>query len=71
VPEELLRRAIAAGINKINFGTELKDAFTRAVKTTLADTDEIDLRKNFAPAIYAVQQMAAAKIKMCRASLAF
>jgi tagatose 1,6-diphosphate aldolase GatY/KbaY len=71
VPEELLRRAIAAGINKINFGTELKDAFTRAVKATLADTDEIDLRKNFAPAIYAVQQMAAAKIKMCRASLAF
>jgi hypothetical protein len=37
------------------------------VKTTLADTDEIDLRKTFAPAIYAVQQLAAAKIKICRA----
>jgi ketose-bisphosphate aldolase len=67
VPEELLRQAVAHGISKINFGTELKDAFTRAVKTTLADTDEIDLRKTFAPAIYAVQQMAAAKIKICQA----
>ena len=69
VPEELLRRAVAHGMSKINFGTELKDAFTRAVKRTLADTDEIDLRKTFAPAIYAVQQMAAAKIKICRAGV--
>jgi len=67
VPEELLRQAVAHGITKINFGTQLKDAFTRAVKTTLADTDEIDLRKTFAPAIDAVQQMAAAKIKICEA----
>jgi tagatose 1,6-diphosphate aldolase GatY/KbaY len=66
VPEELLRRAVGHGISKINFGTELKDAFTRAVKATLAYTDEIDLRKTFAPAIYAVQEMAAAKIKICR-----
>jgi ketose-bisphosphate aldolase len=67
VPDELLRQAIAHGICKINFGTELKDAFTRSVKTTLAETDEIDLRKTFAPAICAVQQMAEAKIKVCRA----
>jgi len=69
VPEELLRRAVAHGIRKINFGTELKDAFTRAVKTTLADTDEIDLRKTFAPAIQAVQQVATAKIMICRAGV--
>ncbi len=69
VPEELLRRAVGHGISKINFGTELKDAFTRAVKTALADTDEIDLRKTFAPAIFAVQQMAEAKIKICRAGV--
>jgi ketose-bisphosphate aldolase len=66
VSEQLLRHAVAHGINKINFGTELKDAFTRALKTTLAETDEIDLRKTFAPAIFAVQQMAASKIKTCR-----
>jgi ketose-bisphosphate aldolase len=67
VPEAILRQAVAHGINKINFGTELKDAFTKAVKTALADTDEIDLRKTFAPAIYAVQEIAAAKIRICRA----
>ena len=67
VPDELLRQAILHGISKINFGTELKNAFTRSVKTTLANTDEIDLRKTFAPAIYAVQQIAAAKIQVCRA----
>jgi ketose-bisphosphate aldolase len=67
VPEDLLRRAIAHGINKINFGTELKDAFTRAVKTALAETDDIDVRKTFAPAILAVQEMAASKIKICQA----
>src|SRR2546425_10080057 len=44
-PEEFLRQAVAHGINKINFGTELKDALAWAVKTRLAGTDEIDLRK--------------------------
>ena len=69
VPEELLRRAVAHGISKINFGTELKNAFTQAVKATLTNTDEIDLRKTFAPAIDAVQQMAIAKIKICQAGI--
>jgi fructose-bisphosphate aldolase class II/tagatose 1,6-diphosphate aldolase GatY/KbaY len=69
VPEELLRQAVAHGINKINFGTELKDAFTRAVKAALAASDEIDLRKTFAPAILAVQEMAASKIKICQAGV--
>jgi ketose-bisphosphate aldolase len=67
LPDELLRQSILHGITKINFGTELKNAFTRSVKTTLANTDEIDLRKTFAPAIYAVQQIAEAKIQICRA----
>jgi tagatose 1,6-diphosphate aldolase GatY/KbaY len=72
VPEDLLRRAVAHGITKINFGTELKAAFTRAVKEALSHTDEIDLRKTFSPAIEAVQQMAAAKISICQAArLAF
>ena len=68
VPDELLHQAVLHGISKINFGTELKHAFTRSVKTMLANTDEIDLRKTFAPAIYAVQQIAAAKIQICQAS---
>ncbi len=65
VPEELLRHAIAAGINKINFGTELKNAFTLAVKKSLSSTDDIDLRRTFTPAIAAVQEISLAKIRIC------
>jgi tagatose 1,6-diphosphate aldolase GatY/KbaY len=65
VPNELLRRAIVNGISKINFGTELKNAFTLAVKHSLAASDDIDLRRTFAPAIDAVQQVSMAKIRVC------
>ncbi|MBA2705226.1 MAG: class II fructose-bisphosphate aldolase [Blastocatellia bacterium] len=65
VPEHLLRRAIQCGISKINFGTELKDAFTRAVKTSFSTSDDIDLRRTFAPAIAAVQEISQAKIRIC------
>lgn len=65
VPGELLRRAVTCGITKINFGTELKNAFTLAVKESLVSTDEIDLRKTFLPAIKAVQQISTAKIRLC------
>lgn len=65
VPDALLRRAVAAGITKINFGTELKNAFTNAVKKSLSASEEIDLRKTFAPAIEAVREVSTAKIKIC------
>jgi len=65
VPDEVLRQAIRCGISKINFGTELKNAFTRAVKKSLAETDEIDLRKTFAPAIAAVREVSLQKIRIC------
>jgi ketose-bisphosphate aldolase len=68
VPDELLRRAISEGIRKINFGTELKDAFTAALKKSLSRTEEIDLRKTFLPAIEAVRQVSAAKIRLCGAA---
>jgi ketose-bisphosphate aldolase len=65
VPDESMRRAIACGIAKINFGTEVKNAFSRAVKQALLESDEIDLRKTFAPAIVAVREVSAAKIRVC------
>ncbi|MBS1812160.1 MAG: class II fructose-bisphosphate aldolase [Acidobacteria bacterium] len=65
VPDELLQQAIADGIRKINFGTELKNAFTRAVKQSLLQSDEIDLRRTFAPAIAAVEAVSAAKMRVC------
>ena len=66
VPDDLLRQAIRCGISKINFGTELKNAFTRAVKKSLSNTDEIDLRKTFAPAIAAVREVSLQKIRLCQ-----
>jgi ketose-bisphosphate aldolase len=65
VPAELMKEAIRCGIRKINFGTELKNAFTLAVKRSLSETDEIDLRKTFAPAVKAVQAVAEEKIRIC------
>ena len=65
VPADLLRQAIACGIRKINFGTELKNAFTRAVKTSLSSSEDIDLRRTFAPAISAVEEISRLKIQIC------
>jgi ketose-bisphosphate aldolase len=65
VSAELLREAIAAGIRKINFGTELKNAFTKAVKASLSSSDDIDLRRTFSPAISAVEEISRSKIQIC------
>lgn len=65
VSAELLRKAIACGIRKINFGTELKNAFTNAVKASLSSSDDIDLRRTFAPAISAVEEISRSKIQIC------
>lgn len=51
VSEEHLKRAIDAGINKINVDTDLRIAFTAAVRQALtADPTNIDPRKYLAPA---------------------
>jgi tagatose 1,6-diphosphate aldolase GatY/KbaY len=65
VSAELLRKAIACGIRKVNFGTELKNAFTNAIKTSLSSSDDIDLRRTFAPAISAVEEISRSKIQIC------
>ncbi len=65
VPAALMRRAIECGITKCNFGTELKNAFTLAVKRSLCESDEIDLRKTFSPAVDAVQRVSMEKIRIC------
>jgi ketose-bisphosphate aldolase len=65
VSAELLRASIECGIRKINFGTELKNAFTRAVRTSLSTSDDIDLRRTFLPAIAAVEEISKAKIRIC------
>jgi len=70
VSAALLQKSIAGGIRKVNFGTELKNAFTRAIKSSLSSSDDIDLRRTFAPAISAVEEISRAKIQIC-ASVAY
>ncbi|MFI1965822.1 ketose-bisphosphate aldolase [Streptomyces pathocidini] len=51
VPDEEIRRAVAAGMAKINVGTALNTAFTRAVRAHLdADPKVVDPRKYVRPA---------------------
>ncbi len=47
IPDGMLQKAISNGITKINLATEIKDTFMRALKLTLRDSNEIDLRKVF------------------------
>ena len=65
VSAELLQESIASGIRKVNFGTELKNAFTSAIKRSLSSSDDIDLRRTFAPAIAAVEEISRSKIRIC------
>jgi fructose-bisphosphate aldolase class II len=49
VPAVELRRAIAAGISKVNIGTALNVALTAAVRSALADAALVDPRKYLVP----------------------
>ncbi|KIZ15167.1 class II fructose-bisphosphate aldolase [Streptomyces natalensis] len=60
VPDDELRRAIAAGMTKINISTHLVSVFTRSIRQTLgADPSLVDSRKYVKPAREAVAQEAA------------
>ncbi|BCK67189.1 fructose-bisphosphate aldolase [Streptomyces platensis] len=60
VPDEELRRAIAAGMTKINISTHLVSVFTHSIRRTLgADPSLVDSRKYVKPAREAVAEEAA------------
>ncbi|MGW7637939.1 ketose-bisphosphate aldolase [Streptomyces decoyicus] len=60
VPDDELRRAIAAGMTKINISTHLVSVFTRSIRHTLgADPSLVDSRKYIKPAREAVAEEAA------------
>lgn len=54
VPDDELRRALAAGIVKVNIGTALNVACTATVRERLADPDLVDPRRYLGPAIAAM-----------------
>jgi len=65
IPDHDIRTAISLGICKINIDTEVRDAFARAVRQTLAEKPkEIDPRKILGPAIQAMQTVVARKIEL-------
>lgn len=69
VPEDQVRAAIARGIAKINVATELKGAWTRALRETLArNPNELDPRKIMAPPRAAIQAVVREKMRLCGAS---
>lgn len=66
IPEPLLRRAIEAGICKVNVATELKIAFSDAVKSFFQQNpDANDPREYMEPGKKAMKQVVREKIRMC------
>jgi fructose-bisphosphate aldolase class II len=64
VPAETISQAIANGVAIINIDTELRMAYAKALRQSLADQpEEIDPRKLLKPVVEAVKQAAAAKLK--------
>lgn len=67
IPDAQIKKAIKFGISKVNVDTDLRLAFTSAVRETLlSDTGTIDPRKLLGPARDAVQKIVEKKIKLFR-----
>lgn len=64
VPDEQVRKAISLGICKVNVATEIKNIFMQEIKRLMSETEEIDLRKVFPPAIEAVKTLVINKLKL-------
>ncbi len=65
VPEDAIQKAISIGICKINIDTDLRQAFTAAIKQVLAEKPgEIDPRKLLGPGREALKQVAKQKIQL-------
>jgi fructose-bisphosphate aldolase class II len=64
VPEETIRQAIANGVAIVNIDTELRMAFAKSLRQSLADQpEEIDPRKIMKPVLEAVKLAAEMKLK--------
>lgn len=65
MPDEQVKAAVRTGITKVNVATELKDAWSRALREYLqAYPEELDPRRIMAPAREAVYQAVRAKIRL-------
>jgi len=65
IPEEHIKKAISLGISKINIDTDLRLAFTAAVRETLTVSPEIfDPRKILGPARQAMKEVVKSKMRL-------
>jgi tagatose 1,6-diphosphate aldolase GatY/KbaY len=66
IPAEQVKRAVSLGMAKMNVATELRIAFSDAIKEVFAaNPDENDPRKYMIPAKQAVKRLALDKIRLC------
>jgi fructose-bisphosphate aldolase class II len=69
IPEEHIQKAISLGIAKINIDTDLRLAFTAAVREVLANSPkEFDPRKILGPAKEAMKQVIKGKMRLFASS---
>ncbi|MEY9092808.1 class II fructose-1,6-bisphosphate aldolase [Paenibacillus sp. RC84] len=65
IPEEQVKRCVSLGMAKMNVATELRIAFSDAIKKVFqANPDENDPRKYMVPAKAAVKELAQAKMRL-------
>jgi ketose-bisphosphate aldolase len=66
LPDETVTRAVRLGMSKVNFATELRDVYTKAVKEyTASNPDAFDPKKYGVHAMAAVKELVRHKIKVC------
>ena len=66
VPDEDVQRAVSMGVCKVNFATELRAAYTQALRDCLAhDAALYDPKKYGGPAREAVISLVRHRIKIC------
>lgn len=65
IPDDQIREAVKLGIAKINIDTEIRNAFTQALRQTLAEKPtEIDPRNVLGPSIAAMQAVVEGRIEV-------
>jgi len=64
ISDKDMKRAIEAGVANIHINTEIRVAFTEALKKEIANTDEVAPYKIMPPAVEAVKQKVIEKLKL-------
>jgi ketose-bisphosphate aldolase len=66
LPDETVARAARLGMSKVNFATELRDVYSKALKEYIAsDPDVFDPKKYGTPAMTAVKELVKHKMSVC------